>query len=160
MGYELGISELPPAAIRVLNAGPIGYWRLNEFPARLTNLGTLGYQANGTYQGSPVLGRLVCALRHTAGLSRTTLAARFGPAAGYVTTGQPLLNGRFAFTLSGWFNAQSLSASRIGLWGQNDAIEFGFMDPANAVGVDLVRGQPDCGRQRHPKHLAPCSCRG
>jgi hypothetical protein len=48
MGYELGISELPPAVIRILNSSPIGYWRLNESSGAAANFGTLGYTADGT----------------------------------------------------------------------------------------------------------------
>jgi hypothetical protein len=129
LGYELGTSELPPAAIRVLNAGAIGYWRLNETAGAAANQGTLGYQANGAYAGSPLLGQPGLRPPTYGGYESNNLAARFGPATGYVTTAQPLLSGRFAFTLSGWFNAQSLADSRIGLWGQNDAIEFGFINP-------------------------------
>lgn len=129
LGYELGTSELPPAAIRILNAGAIGYWRLNDTSGAAANLGTLGYQANGTYGGAPLLGQAGLRPPTYGGYESNNLAVRFGPSTGYVTTGQPLLSGRFAFTLSGWFNAQSLSTSRIGLWGQNDAIEFGFINP-------------------------------
>ncbi len=127
IGYELGISELPPAAVRVISGGPIGYWRLNESAGAAVNLGTLGYTADGAYQGSPMLGQAGPRPPRFRGFESNNLAPRFGPATGYVSMGQPLANGRFAFTLTGWFNAQSLPGSRSGLWGQNDVLEFGFM---------------------------------
>jgi hypothetical protein len=45
----------------------------------------------------------------------------------YVSTGKSLLNNLSSFTLAGWIYPKS-SGSRIGFFGQNDAIEFGFID--------------------------------
>jgi len=44
----------------------------------------------------------------------------------YVGTTVSLLNDMAAFTLAGWVSARNPTDSRIGLFGQNDAIEFGF----------------------------------
>jgi hypothetical protein len=45
----------------------------------------------------------------------------------YVSTGKNLLNNMNSFTLTGWIYPKS-SGSRIGFFGQNDAIECGFID--------------------------------
>ena len=44
----------------------------------------------------------------------------------YVGTTESLLSNMAAFTLAGWVSPHNPRASRIGLFGQNDAIEFGF----------------------------------
>jgi hypothetical protein len=44
----------------------------------------------------------------------------------YAGTAESLLSGRPAFTLAGWVSPLNPRGSRIGLFGQNDAIEFGF----------------------------------
>ncbi|MCK4294387.1 MAG: hypothetical protein KAY65_14405, partial [Planctomycetes bacterium] len=44
----------------------------------------------------------------------------------YVGTGQSLLSDVPEFTLAGWVSAGNAGAGRIGLFGQNDAVEFGF----------------------------------
>jgi len=44
----------------------------------------------------------------------------------YAGTNVSLLNDMSAFTLAGWVSARNPRDSRIGLFGQNDAIEFGF----------------------------------
>jgi hypothetical protein len=53
-------------------------------------------------------------------------ALRFDGTDDYVGTGKQLLNNMSAFTLMGWISAGNPQGSRIGLFGQNDAIEFGF----------------------------------
>ena len=45
----------------------------------------------------------------------------------YVGIGKPLLNNLKEFTLAGWIFPRA-SGSRIGFFGQNDAIEFGFIN--------------------------------
>jgi hypothetical protein len=44
----------------------------------------------------------------------------------YAGTTESLLSGRPAFTLAGWVSPRNPTGSRIGLFGQNDCIEFGF----------------------------------
>jgi len=43
-----------------------------------------------------------------------------------VVNGSSLLNDLSQFTLAGWVNAANADESRIGLFGQNDCVEFGF----------------------------------
>jgi len=44
----------------------------------------------------------------------------------YVSIGRNLLNDLPAFTLAAWVNVQGTTTGRVGLFGQNDAVEFGF----------------------------------
>lgn len=55
-----------------------------------------------------------------------------------IKTNSSLLNGLSTFTLSGWLFARS-TGSRIGFFGQNDAIEFGFID-ANTITLWTANG--------------------
>jgi len=44
----------------------------------------------------------------------------------YVGTGRSLLSNVTQFTVAGWVNVQGMIDGRVGLFGQNDAVEFGF----------------------------------
>jgi len=54
-------------------------------------------------------------------------AIDFDGASGYVGTGKSLLNSLADFTMAGWVKSRNATASRIGLFGQNDLVEMGFM---------------------------------
>ena len=63
----------------------------------------------------------------------------------YVNLGTPLLSNRAAFTIEGWvkFNrATAISANRMSLFGQNDAVEIGFIN-GNLICYTLNGGQVD-----------------
>jgi autotransporter-associated beta strand protein len=51
----------------------------------------------------------------------------------YIDLGSSLLNNLTAFTLEGWikYKASDITTGRIGLFGQNDAVEFGIIDSNN-----------------------------
>ena len=123
----------------VLADGPIGYWTLDEGDGIATNLGTLGDEADGEYFGDD---REVDAGPDLPGMSpgnqamRLTLetndeATLIDDASG-VTVETPILDDLQAFTLSGWINPLEADLSnRAGLFGQDNAIEFGFIGPNN-----------------------------
>lgn len=60
---------------------------------------------------------------------------RFGGALGFdgtgncVSTNKKLLNGRREFTVVAWVKPGNITSNRIGLIGQNDSPEFGFINP-------------------------------
>jgi len=58
----------------------------------------------------------------------------------YIDLGSKLLNNLTAFTLEGWvkYKASDITGTRIGLFGQNDGIEFGIM---NATNIDCYTPQ-------------------
>jgi hypothetical protein len=53
----------------------------------------------------------------------------------YIDLGNTFMSGRSAFTLEGWlkFNKSNITTNRVGLFGQNDVIEFGIIDPNNLM---------------------------
>ena len=123
----------------VLADGPIGYWTLDEGDGIATNLGTLGDEADGEYFGDD---REVDAGPDLPGMSPGNQAMRLtlesdGEAtliddASGVTVETPILDDLQAFTLSGWINPLEADLSnRAGLFGQDNAIEFGFIGQNN-----------------------------
>jgi hypothetical protein len=110
----------------LLARDPVGYWRLNETSgANADNIGSLSAAADGTYTGAvdkndpgpPV----------DLGPGNTGIAV--GPADGSVQTASSLLSNLSEFTLLAFIKPGVRSFSRIGIMGQNDAIEFGFISP-------------------------------
>ncbi len=75
------------------------------------------YANHGTAQGGPLW---------ISGLPGYGGAIRFDGVNDYVGTGKILLANVSQFTLAGWVSAGNPTASRIGLFGQNDVIEMGF----------------------------------
>ena len=117
----------------VLDDLPIGYWRLNDAreSSVAKNEGTRGIELDGVYSngsagaaGPSELGDGTAIL----GLSFTNIAFDTGATNTYVGVDDSLLSGLTEFTMSGWVRPRSLDGSRLGLFGQNDAIEFGFLD--------------------------------
>lgn len=62
------------------------------------------------------------------GFPSTGKAASFDGVKSSATTGAPLMNGLTNFTLMGWINPAGPNAERVGIFGQNDAVEFGYND--------------------------------
>jgi len=86
----------------------------------------------------------------------TLVADRFGNASSaysfdgandYIGTGRSLLNNLGAFSLSGWIKPFR-GGDQVGFWGQNDAIEFGFLNQTDVhlfvggLGVGLLVSYP------------------
>jgi autotransporter-associated beta strand protein len=141
--YANGISPAPSPNYNTLVLGnaPAGYWRLNEdvfvprTPPTADNLGTLGTGADGGY--------IAGAKNSSSGPSPASGFGGFGAnnsclslpdANGFVTSNQPLLNGRTAFTVMGWIKRGATHTTRGGYFGQNDLLEFG--DAGNDVNVE------------------------
>lgn len=63
----------------------------------------------------------------------------------YVNLGTSLLSNRAAFTIEGWVKfdrATAIAANRMSLFGQNDAVEIGFIN-GNLICYTLNGGQVD-----------------
>ncbi len=64
---------------------------------------------------------------------------RFGGALAFdgtgncVSTGQRFLNGRREFTVVAWVKPGNITSNRVGLIGQNDSPEFGFINPTTVA---------------------------
>jgi len=107
---------------------PVGHWRLNEpvGATTATNIGS-GANLNGTYSGVTTGGAGPRSPAF-AGFEANNNAPTFNPAnSGFVNVPNSILNNRGAFTLAGWIKPAAIPGSRIGLFGQNDCVEFGFI---------------------------------
>ena len=127
-------------AAAVLADGPIAYYSLDEVDGgagtTATNQGTLGGVANGEFFGEefesdagpglPGFGANNKAIRLTR-LNEDGVETAFEDASG-VSVDEPILDELTAFTLSGWINPTEHDLSqRAGIFGQDNAIEFGFI---------------------------------
>ncbi|HEY5913859.1 MAG TPA: LamG-like jellyroll fold domain-containing protein [Verrucomicrobiae bacterium] len=119
-------------AAGVLASDPIGYWRLSD------GAGTpIVYDSAGNHHGlnnSVLLGAPGLQSPNYPGFSTTNTAGSFDGLSSAITTGAGLMNGLTNFTLLGWFNPAGGSPDHTALFGQNDAVEFGYSD---AQGVNL-----------------------
>jgi hypothetical protein len=106
------------------------YLQLEEADvATAENIGTLGAAANGKYMPGPQIGSPGPRPPAVPGFDASNKAASFNGSTDFVAIENQLLQERKAFTIELWVNPSPFSATRIGLAGQNDAIEFGFIDP-------------------------------
>ena len=95
--------------------GLVGWWKFDD-GSGTTASDSSDNGNHGTLNGGPewVAGQLGGALK-------------FDGSNDYVGTGKSLLSNMSEFTLAGWVSTDNLSGSRIGLFGQNDCIELGFI---------------------------------
>ena len=99
---------------------------VNETSGTLAdNIGSLGNSADGTYTDAVTLG----AAGPPLGLGLGNTAISVGPADGSVQTGSSFMSNMSAFTVMAFISPAVRTSDRIGLVGQNDAIEFGFIAP-------------------------------
>jgi hypothetical protein len=100
---------------------PVAYWRLGE------STGTTAADEKQSYAGTYRNGVV---LSQTGPLtSDVDTAAAFDGVNDYVSTGVGLLNSRSAFTITAWIRPAPFAAARVGICGQNDAVELGFISP-------------------------------
>lgn len=116
----------------VLADSPLGYWRLNEaafVPPVATNAGSLGASAAGAYRGGALnASEAPNSTGGFIGFDDNNTSLDLNGVNAYVSTLQGLLNGKPRFTISGWIRRGADQANRTGLWGQNDLVEFGYID--------------------------------
>lgn len=116
----------------VLADEPIGYWRFNEPDGdTATNIGTEGASYEGEYFGGARVPQGPFTLvdgRTVSGLGADNLAYQVGDDIDeYMSVSESILNNLGEFTMTGWVNPGVRDATRIGLFGQNDVVEFGFI---------------------------------
>jgi hypothetical protein len=122
-------------AANILFDGPIAYYRFEEASGvtTATNSGTTAATAgHAIYQGGAgAHGDPGPRPATFAGFDANNRAATFDGLAEYVDTQNPFLEGRGAFSLEYWVKPtmRATQGNRIGIVGQNDAIEYGFIDP-------------------------------
>lgn len=145
---------IPPYAAAVLADGPIAYWRFNnDVTPGATNSGTLGAAANGTYNGDAFPGSQAPRPPAFAGFENNNTALQLDGTGDFVGTVAGFLNGKTNVTVSGWIRRNGPQNNRTGLFGQNDLIEFGYINNStlqlwvdNFAGpVDVPNPFPDLG---------------
>jgi hypothetical protein len=119
----------------VLADNPTGYWRFNDANTNgsADNLGTEGAAYDGTYVGGTLVPAENFTLidgRQVTGLGAGNTAYRVGDELDeYMTVEESILSDLQEFTLSAWIYPEARAGTRVGLFGQNDAVEFGFINP-------------------------------
>jgi len=123
VGYgNLAVADYDAA---VVPTGPVVYYRLNETTGSvLENLGASGGPA--TNNGA-ILGEAGPRPPMWNGFEVDNNAATFDGAS-HIAGPIGLLSGRSAYTVSGWFKSHTNQLPRTGLFGQNDALEFGLIN--------------------------------
>jgi hypothetical protein len=115
------------AAVRA--DGPIAYWRFNNDTApTANNLGSLGPTANGTYMNGAASGAEAPRPPAFIGFEAGNTALQLDGVDDFVASAAGMLNGLPNITMSGWIRRAGNQNNRTGLFGQNDVIEFGYID--------------------------------
>ena len=130
MGYDTGQKEQDTSShLEQLKASqPALHWSFQDTEGIIaTNLGSLGAAAQGRYQGQPNLAQEGPRSPTFPILDEHNMAVGFDGRNDAVEGPQQLLSGRQAFTMAGWIRPEGVQNNRTGLWGQNDAVEFGFI---------------------------------
>ncbi|MEO8428418.1 MAG: lamin tail domain-containing protein, partial [Verrucomicrobiota bacterium] len=130
IGYDTGATDgLESAyAAQVLQSQPVLYWRLDENSGQAAaNAGSYADTADGSYQGDPVLGGAGPLPPQFGGFEPANLAPQFDGIDDFVGGPADLLSDLASFTMAGWIRPTVMQVARTGLWGQNDAVEFGFI---------------------------------
>jgi hypothetical protein len=111
----------------VVGQTPIHYWRLNE--ATGTTAGARVGAVTGTYM-SATIGQAGPRPPAFPGFEAGNNAVSFDGVDDSIDMATSLLNNRAALSMTGWFfQTAPQGTTRVGLWGQNDAVEFGFINP-------------------------------
>jgi hypothetical protein len=131
--YGNGINPTPLVTYSALILGdnPAGYWRLGEaaFAAPVAaNSGSMGAAANGQYLGGAIDGAEAPRPPQFFGFEADNTALQLDGVKNFVSTVSGLLNGKPRFTLTGWIRRATDQANRTGLFGQNDIVEFGYIN--------------------------------
>lgn len=131
IGYDTGVVDPLESSYSalVLESQPVAYWRLDELNGdTAANEGSSGAVANGIYQGDLTLATPGPRPPQFPGFEPGNNAPQFDGVDDFVAGPAALLSERPSFTMAGWIRPTAAQASRTGLWGQNDAIEFGFIN--------------------------------
>jgi len=143
IGYETGLYDPEEESfyLKMLDTQPVAYWRLNETngPAAV-NSGSEGVEDQAGYMGNIVLADAGPRPPQFGYFETNNYAPYFNGTDAYVNGPYQLLDDLPAFTIAGWIKPMATPGNRTGLFGQNDTIEFGFIDPTT-LNVWTVYGQ-------------------
>ena len=124
--FSLGLMALSLVAVNssyaeIDQSDVVGIWLFDDGTGN-TAMDSSGNNNHGTIVNAPVW-----------------VDGRFGGALGFdgtsncVNTGQQLLNGVREFTVVAWVKPGNITANRVGVIGQNDTVEFGFINPTTTM---------------------------
>ena len=115
---------------------PTGYWSFDDQGAGGVTADLSGAGNEGTLNGGPEIVEGPC--------GPGDFALKFDGLDDSVTTGVSLFTGGDTFTMSGWIRFETAQiGDRIGLFGQNDAVEFGLINPTTLQHWSNVGGALD-----------------
>ncbi|HXJ74716.1 MAG TPA: LamG-like jellyroll fold domain-containing protein, partial [Candidatus Dormibacteraeota bacterium] len=126
----LGLNTATAAtyADTVLAENPIVYFRFSDDATVAANAGSLGAAVDGTYNGGAAAGDQAPRPPDFTGFEADNRALQCDGVGGFVSTVSGLMNGRPVFSMTGWIRRETDQANRTGLWGQNDLVEFGYIN--------------------------------
>jgi hypothetical protein len=104
------------------------FYRFEGATTVVANSGSWGQAYNATNIGGVLNGQLGLRPPEAPGIPTNNLAPRFDGVNDFMNSGKTALDNLNAFTMAGWVRPSALSKARVGLWGQHDVIEFGFID--------------------------------
>ena len=128
-GFGFGPSGLTPDYSQsVLGTDPVAYWRFNELSGATvaTNIGSAA-DLDATYESGTTVGSIGPRTPTFKGFDKTNNAPTFNGTSAFVSTPRSVLNNLAAFSMGGWIKPTGTPGSRVGLFGQNDCVEFGFL---------------------------------
>ena len=115
---------------------PIGYWSFDDQGAGGTTADLSNEGNDGTLNGGPEVVDGPC--------GPGDFAFKFDGFDDFIGTGASLLTGLGEYTMSGWVKFETAqTGNRIGLFGQNDAVEFGLINPSQLQHWTSVGGALD-----------------
>ncbi|MCI0747938.1 MAG: immunoglobulin domain-containing protein, partial [Verrucomicrobia subdivision 3 bacterium] len=119
-----------PAGYRetVLADGPIAYYRFSDSGTVATNEGSRGAAADGTYINGATTGAEAPRPPQFVGFEADNTAAQLDGVDDFVRSASGLLNGLTNVTMSAWIRRAGAQRNRTGLLGQDNVIEFGYID--------------------------------
>ena len=120
-----------PYQAAVLADKPIAFYSFEEASGTVAkNDGTKGATATGTYTPGTAKGEAGPRSPDLPGFAADNKSASFDGTSNFADAGSPLLDGATAFTIELGVKEPSLQpATRVGFAGQNDAIEYGLINP-------------------------------
>ncbi|MCX8157925.1 MAG: lamin tail domain-containing protein, partial [Verrucomicrobiae bacterium] len=126
IGFDVAGGGGGGGAQAILNAAPRMYYRFNEVSGTTAvNAATNLYHA--TYNGV-TLGAAGVRPPGQAGFEANNTCATFNGSSSYATAGSAMIVGAPAFTMMAWIRPTATPRARDGLFGQNDSLEFGWLN--------------------------------
>ena len=130
VGYETGAAETTDPSALLFSYNPNGFWRFTETTGSTSiNAGTNGAALNGNWVASPNLNQAGPRPPAQPGFEADNSATAFNGTSQYLEAGaNGTLSNTSRFTIMGWVRRAGAQANRTGLFGQNDTVEFGFIN--------------------------------